>query len=65
MSPPNNDGTSDTEEASVDERLQKTIQARFAHLSPEKRLRLKVELLRFLSQSVIMPIQKPDDGAQE
>jgi hypothetical protein len=50
------------------ERLRKALQARFGHLSPEKQLRLKVDLLRFLSQSQIRncdPVKPPEDGENE
>jgi hypothetical protein len=64
MSPPDND---DTEEGSGAERIRRALKARFAHLSPEKQLRLNVELLRFLSQSSIIdryPL-KPEDEEPE
>jgi hypothetical protein len=67
MSPPDDDDNALLDPA-FGEQIRQAIQARFAHLSPEKQLRLKVDLLRFLSQSEIMdryPLTPPEDRENE
>lgn len=62
MPPPDNDDD-DTKEGWGDEQIRRALQARFAGLSPEKQLRMQVELLRFLTHSNIIarsPL-KPED----